>query len=319
MKLQKIWVPFVKVHFFSITAIIVAGLLASFFTLLIPLSIGSFMEIVFKADSGKSRAMHLLGIHLNPSITFFFTFFCIVLVFKFIMSSIEKYFTSVYGDKFMAFLRQKAFYFFICHQQNISKKNLLVFSTDAKTMQQLLTKGIIGLLKDILFLLLSFYLLMQLQPMLTATILLLIPFFYLLQRWISKMARPHYEHRRKLVGNMLGFVAAAVENQKLDEEERLPVLLPFTVQTSQLLQESRKYHLANSILRSLSPFFFYLILTAILALVAIVFSDSGLSSGDVITYILLLMMIAPALRSVFRAEQVWMQAVVSGKKFLKYL
>jgi ABC-type multidrug transport system fused ATPase/permease subunit len=277
------------------------------------------MEIVFRAGSGKSRAMQLLGIQLHPSITWFFIFFCAVLVLKFLLSSTEKYFTSIYGDKFMAFLRQKAFYFFVCHQTGIPKKSLLIFSNDAKSMQQLLTRGIIGLLRDILFLLLAFYLLMKLQPSLTIALLLLVPVFYLLQRWMSKIAQPHYVHRRKLMGNMMGFVAGAIENQKLPEEDRLPVLLPFTLKSSQLLQESRKYHLSNSILKSLSPFFFYLIVAAILALVAFVFSRQGLSSSDVITYILLLMMMAPSIRSLFRAEQVWMQAVVSGQKFLRYL
>lgn len=316
MQTKPLWLPFIRQRKLSIAGIVLLGILTGYCTLLIPLSIGKYMEIVFNAGGGRSRALQLLGINLSNDLSYFFIFFIGLLLVKFISGWAEKYFSGFYGEKFVSHLRTQLF-----AQQlkkppaNISTQ-LPAYSNDQKMLQQLLVKGVIGFIKNGLFLLMALYVLFMLQPFLTAVVVALIPAYYFINRFFNNKAKPFFSKRRKMQGSLLSHVTHTLMNAANPIEPAAPEKT-FSIKTGKLMEANKKYHLAKSFLSALIPFLLYSMLGILLALMAYGTPATGLSSSDAVTYILLLMMIFPSIRSIMRIENTRMQAGLSGNKFLK--
>lgn len=317
MQTKLIWLPFLKQYKWQLIGIVLLGLMGSLSTLLIPLSIGKYMEVVFDAGSGKNRALELLGIHLSNQLFVFFGFFALLLITKFIFSWAEKYFSALYGEKLVAQLRMKLFSTQLSQPNADDARRLLAYSNDVKALQNLLTKGILGFIRDTLFLVMALYLLFRLQPILTITAFLLIIGFYWLHRYSNKKLKPYFAEKRKRHASLLNYVARALASSPSSLKEPEHIEMEYQKKSEKLLASGRKYQLIKTCLAVLTPFLLYLMMGILLAIMAFGMDRSQLNSGDVVTYILLLLMMFPAIRGVIRVENTWMQATVSGNKFLK--
>lgn len=313
-----LWWPFLKANKLRVIGIITLGLVVSYFSLLLPLSIGKFFEISFGDGSNKAKALQLLGIRLPDGIFNFFNFFLLINVMKFATTWAYGFYSCLLGESFAASLRNRFFQYQLQQRQleayKIKASTLLPFGNDIKALQQFMVKGVLGLLKDILFLLMSLYLLFSIQPILTAIIIVMTGLFYILHRWFNLVHKPLYASKRRKQAGLINKVAAMLEQNRIPTEADMVVLHKKTTGLSQTLS---RYHARKSLLSALTPFMLYLMLGIIMIINVIWASQISITPGETIVFILLLMALFPTIRNIIRIEHTWVQGELAAVKFIK--
>ncbi len=313
---EKIWWPFAKQHYQRIILIIVLGLLTSYFTLLLPLSIGKYMEIISGGGNGKTKALQLLGINLPSDLMLFFIFFLSILLLKFFSSWMQQYLSALIGEAFAASLRKIVFTAQLSMKEKgaMQPPSLLAYTTESKVLQQLLIKGVTGLVKDVLFLVMSLYVLFSLNVQLSLAVVFSILLFWFVQRWHSRKHVAVYAEKRKMQGSLLNFVTRILTG---DAVEKNSTKNTFEKKATKLKLALKNYCLKKTMHRALAPFMLYCMLAFIMVLIAIDVNRNELQKPDVIAYILLLMTMFPTIRNIIKVEYVWMQGELSAKKINK--
>lgn len=313
----KIWWPFVLHYKWRIGTVITIGFLSSYFSLLLPLSIGKYMGLVFNSENSKTKALELLGINLPNNITIFFTFFSGLLIIKFLCNWLHQYQASLLGESFVASLR-KDLYRHQLHIKNTGLQEkpgtsiLLTFSNDAKLIQQLLVKGVIGFTKEVLFLLIAIYVLFQLHMALTGIVVFLIITFYTIQRWYNRKQRNTLIEKRRRHSSLLNHVSKSVYAEAVSQEADNQL---YDQKSDRFKKALEKYHLQKSFLRALAPLMLYGMLGVIMAFIILYLKKENFKAAEVFTYILLLMSLFPTIRIIIKIEHVWIQGNLSAQKF----
>ncbi len=319
MKVYQLWIPFVKQHRTKTIVMILLGLASSYCTLLLPLSIGKFMEIEYHTSGGKSKALQLLGINLQNTLPIFFTFFAAMLLLKFLSNWGYRFLSSLMGESFIAYLRQQLFSWNYSKIgiSNIQPSVLLAFSNEVKTMQRYLVKGVIGFVKDILFLAMGIYVLFALQPQLTGIVLLLCGCFYLFYKWLNHFNKPLLVKKRKSQASLLNYVSAILLQQSATFDNNTAVTT-YKSKSKKLALAAREQQVSKTFSSAFIPFLLYVMVGILLVIIA---WGKGyvqpINANSAVTYILLLMMIFPAFQSFLKIETVWMEGKLSAQKFLK--
>ena len=276
------------------------------------------MEIAFGTGGGKTRALQLFGIHLPGDLWIFFSFFTAVLLAKFFSSWAYAYLASLFGESFVAMLRQRLFAYHVLQSMNGDSGNrvsmLIPYGNDVKTMQQLLVKGVLGLIKDGLFLIMALYVLFSLQVILTLTVLVMIVLFYSVHRWYNLVHKPVFLEKRKRQSALLNYVSQVLSNREQDMESQQKV---FARKTGKLQFALSRYHIKKSFLTALTPFMLYLLLAIIMIIITWGIGPGLLKPGEIITYILLLMTLFPTIRNIIRIEHIWVQGNLAAGKFIR--
>jgi ABC-type multidrug transport system fused ATPase/permease subunit len=318
MESKILWWPFLLQHKGSVILIIVAGIITSYCTLLLPLSIGKYMAIVFEAGGSKTKALQLLGIHLPDQLPVFFFFFFTVLFVKFLSAWAYNYFASMLGESFVVQLRQTLFNYRLGLQEpnnsNTAISLLIPFGNDVKTMSNLLVNGVLGLVKDGLFLLMSLYILFSLQAVLTTSVVIMIILFYGVHRWFNLAHKPLFKEKRKKQSDLLDYASQVFHGK---ERSTLDPSAALAVETDKLFLVLGRFHAKKSLLRALTPFMLYLMLAVIMGIVISGFQMGELKAGEIVIYILLLMTLFPTIRNVIRIEHTWVQGNLAARKFMR--
>jgi ABC-type multidrug transport system fused ATPase/permease subunit len=309
--------PFVAHHWRGMLAMVCLGFANSCCTLLVPLSIGHYMDLLLDTHTGKGRALGMVGIHLPNSMAVFFAFWVGLLLVKLATAWGGRYWADCYADRYVMGLRQQLFDHHLATKtmgRPIDAKALTAYSQDMKVQQQWLVKGVVGLAKDLLFLALALCLLFALQPTLSGIILLFLPIFYWLHAWLNRRLKPAFELRRRQQASLFGFVTGQLIDGALPSPGADG---DFRQQHLQWQQTGKGYHRRAALLQAMAPLLLYGMLGILL--LAMAMAPGGLlpNSGDVLAYVLLLMMTFPTLRNTVRTQKTWMQAGVSARKFLK--
>ncbi len=316
---QLLW-PFLRQKSRLIMALILLGLINSCCTLLVPLSLGHYMDVLFNTNTGKGQVLTLLGIHLPPRLNVFFMFFTALLLLRFAAGWAEKYLSACLGDLYVAKLREQLFQY---HQQQLSQgitvsaSAMLLYSNEMQPQHQMLVKGVAGFIRDLLFLVMALILLMLLHPLLTGLIVFLLPLFFLLHHFGNRRLKPSYTEKRKQQARLYRFINR-LQQTASDKKTADASFSQFSNKSNHLLKANRQYNKLDTLLRVITPLLLYAMLGCLLAVVAWWPAEYELTSGILIVYILLLMLIFPAIRNIIKVGAIWMKAGVSGKKFISF-
>jgi len=319
MQTNPVWWAFIKQHKKETIALLVCSLLASYFALIVPLSIGKYLEIVFSAGGGKIKALQLLGIRLPENLVSFFIFFFCLLLIRFVFSWLHQYQAALLGERFVSQLRSQLF------EQHLSQKQagqqthsaaLLAYSNEAKNMQQWLVKGVIGLTKELLFFAMALYVLYSLNAVLTITVLLSVIVFYLIQRQYHQSHKNVWEEKRKRQGSLFNQVSMSLLEE--EAEANGEPQKKYRTKEAKLLNILRSYHFHKSFLRALNPLLLYVMLAIVMLILSWDAAKSSLTAGDVVAYLLVLMHLFPTLRNILKIEQIWLQGELAAKKFTRF-
>lgn len=303
---------FMHLHAIKFMAVVLLGIAAGYFTLLLPLSIGKYLEILFASGGGKTRALQMLGIQLPNRLTIFFVFFMAVLAAQFLVSWAHRYWSAWLGERFVADLRSRLFQ----HQSEqgivlAASESLVVYASDAKHAYQWMVKGCIGFCKQVAFAAMGIYLLLSISWQITLVVLAAsITFFYLYQLlhlrfepWITSFYR-----RRK---RWLHFVASALDTP----DPAKATYRQYQRKYDRVLEAADEGNLRKSLLQAAAPMLMYLLLAMVMLVIAVGGPWLALSGGLVLTYMLLLMTVLPAMRSLIKVSQVWLQGEASVRKY----
>lgn len=297
-------------------AIMLPGIIASYCSLLLPLSIGKYLEIIFASANSKTRALQLMGIQLPNSLTIFFTFFGALLVLKLLSGWLYQYQASLLGESFVYRLRLQLFQSQLQQKQASGKNNdaaLLTYSNDARALQQLLVKGVIGFVKDLLFLGMTLYVLFALSVQLTIIVAASTPVFFFVYRWYNQKQKMVYANKRKRQASLLKHVSNTLLSTT--DEPGDGAAKQYKRKSASLGLALKKYHLTKSLLRAIAPFMLYGMLGIIMVVIIMMPPHQKMEAGDIAAYLLLLMNCFSTIRNIIKIEYVWVQGALSAKKF----
>jgi ABC-type bacteriocin/lantibiotic exporter with double-glycine peptidase domain len=199
---------FVRQHFFRLLIIIGLGVANSLAGIILLLSVGKYLEIVFTSGSTKSRALSWLGIHLSNELSSFFFFFFVVAAIKFFCSWAEKYYSSIISALLLARAR-KQYFQYLLHEngKKTVPKQLVWFSSELKALQRYFEKGVIGFIKDIFFFLVCLYLLMRFSLTPALLLLLIVVLLLIAGRYGHKPLKKISIDQRKKTAALLSFIS----------------------------------------------------------------------------------------------------------------
>lgn len=314
MNASVLWWPFIKKHSVAGVLLLVVGVITSYCTLLLPLSIGKFFEISFGQGGNKTRALQLLYMDMPGEISSFVQSFLLIMLVKFAGNWSYQYYASMLGESFVAELRSQLLNYYL--QQPITEREslLIPFGNDVKNMQQLVVKGLLGLVKDILFLAMGLYVLFALQATITGSVLVFMLLFYGINRWLNLANKPAFATKRKRQATLLNHATRMLANkQQICENDQLQL----KEKADQLQVSLTRYHAIKSLLSALTPFLLYAMLAAIMVIITWGIGSKNLQPETVIVYVLLLMTLFPTIRNIIRIEHTWIQGKMSAAKFIK--
>jgi ATP-binding cassette, subfamily B, bacterial MsbA len=313
---KKIWWPFLQQNKWKVIALALPGLCSSYCSLLIPLSIGKYLEIIFTSANGKTRALQLLGIHLPDVPAMFFLFFVGLLLLKFLTAWLYQYHTALLGESFVHQLRLQLFSTQLQHKQHnqpINEGALLTYSNDARAMQQLLVKGVIGFVKDLLLLGMTLYLLFALSVQLTAIVAALTPLFFFVYRWYNRKQKSVFTNKRNRQASLLKHVSKMLLTAAPDTGDT--ATRQYNKKSEHLGEALKAYHSTKALQRALAPFLLYGMLAIIMATIIWIPGKEKMEAGEITAYLLLLMNSFPTIRNIIKIQAIWMQGALSAKKF----
>ncbi|CAN5739716.1 hypothetical protein BH10BAC3_BH10BAC3_27640 [soil metagenome] len=151
---------FLKAHFrqysVQLFLIVLFDLINSCTHFFLTLIIGDFFIIQFHTDSSKGKLLQKIGIEITQSSTFFLLFLFLLSA-KFITGYAAKLLSVKQGEIFVKTIREALFAHQVFLPTEIFRQKsfgnyLLRYSNDMKAVQNMLTKGLLGAAKEILFL-----------------------------------------------------------------------------------------------------------------------------------------------------------------------
>lgn len=261
---------FISKHRLLVLATLVASFLSNFITVLIPISIGKYYDLVFGFHTHRSQILNWLPWNFGDHITGFLVLFIGLVLFKMLVDFCERYYTGMVGEKFVWEIRNQLF----DHQLKLplsiydskgSGKYLLRFSGDLRSIQNYLTKGVIRFISDCTLIVLTLGILFlfhyQLGLLLLALIIFPIISIILLNRPLIAITR----EKRNAKSGLLSFVSRSLRainsiqafNKEFTETKK------YKKRSDKLYQKSIAYLKIQSLIRALIPGLLYIILGAV--------------------------------------------------------
>lgn len=281
------------------------GFLHSCVSFLIPVFLGDFFTLYFHHNgSSKGRLLGLLGIHVN-TLEGFFLFFIILLVIQLFTGYLEGRNSYWLGEQIVKDIRESVFRAQMNWPASLLSKNqygkyLLRYSNDMKAIQNYFSRGILGGIKNLLFLLTGVLLLscihVRLTIILTAMLLFICGIMYL----VSKYQKPFIRTARSRRSSLLAFVSKAFsryEKVTLQGHEK-EMVAGFNDRSGQLFHANMRTNRWETLLNSLSSFMFFAMIG--LLLWQMMFSYGYIRSGDGIVMLLVVMMMQRPLRNIMK-------------------
>mgnify|MGYP001241785383 FL=1 len=302
----------------TLALIIFAGVLQSFISFLLPVSIGEFFSLQFQASSSKGRLLQLMGIHLS-SVTVFFNFFLALLLLKGIVSQAEQWLSLKEGEKFVKMTREKLFTSQLNQEAIIFQRKaygnyLLRYSNDLKAVKNYLLLGVLSAYKNAIFLLVGFVLLgmihLQLAVYLIVLFLLLLTGMYFLANYQNKFIQKSRDRR----SNLLAFVTKSFSRYSRIKEMNIgkETINRFNIKSGQLYEANLKNYQLESIQQSLIPFLQFAMLGGLLFLSS--FITPAITHGDALVFVLVTLMLFSSMRRILKVQGILNKGIISLQK-----
>lgn len=303
-----------------------AGLVAGFSALLIPLSIGKYYALALDTGSPRGKIFDMLPFEIQ-SLTAFFIFFSLVILMYGSATFVARQYADEAAEIFVKELREKLFARQI--RQPLEKfrkpvgRYLLRYSGDMGAIKRLLSRGCIGLVHDLILLLLGTILLMYLNLSLSMLILGLTVVLTLIFWFFNRMLLPGVNRLRSIRSSNLAFVNSrlqALMTIKLTGRESQEGR-KFSRRSEKLFQQARHMLWRENLQRAMIPFLMYCLLLAVLYFGSVLLRQQNpeLDGASLLVFIMFLITIIPAFRRLLYAKRHWRDGWLSLGKVIKSL
>lgn len=299
------------------------GLIQSCASFLIPVSIGEFFSIHFHSGSTKGRLLQLLGIHFQ-TLTSFFLFFGLLLLIKTVFEFCERWLSYQQGELYVKAVREKIFETQIGWSSDQFKqkhfgKYLLRYSNDMKSLQNYLTKGIMGFIKDICFLTMGFFLLWMIHPQLDLYLLLLTSVIMAAIFTLSGFQKKLIVESRTKRSNLLAFVAKIFHRHTSMKEKNTETISQqrFEGISAELFAANMLNNAFDSMLQALLPLFQFLMIGVLLWLITL--PVIAIDRNDALVFVLITLMMLSPMKRILKVPVVLNKGKISIEKINEIL
>ncbi|MDC8005272.1 ABC transporter ATP-binding protein [Aureisphaera galaxeae] len=317
--------PFIRQHKWRFLATIIVGMVANIFVVLIPVSLGKFFDLLFQFQSHRAAFLDLLPFSFWGTVPeylwFLFAMILILLVFQFL----KRYQTAILGELYVKQLRERLYQQqlkieSLVYDNRGAGRYLLRHSGDLKTIQNYLTKGIVGFLTDIILILIALLFLLWLNK--TIFLIILIGFVatslsvFLLNKILFKVS----VERRNTRSGLLAFVSRqlnAVNAIKAFNKDSTEIG-KYNKRSAHLYDAGKSFQGIYNFILVAIPAMLYLVLLSVLYVVYVQKTNNSLTidQGEIIGFLLLFITILPIFRRVIRVSSVWELGNISFKKLI---
>ena len=308
-------------------ATLLVSILSNLLTILIPVSIGKYYDLVFDFNSHRSKIFDFLPFDIGKDIQAFLFFFFILVVFKSIFLFIEKYSIGLLSEQLAHHLRTKLFNaqmqlpISIYEEKGIGKY-LLRFSGDLKSIQSYFSNGIIRFVSDVCLFFVTIGVLLyfhfQLGLLVTGILIITSIFILLLNKKLSTFTRL----RRNRKSMLLSFVNTRLRsihsiryfNKESIENKK------FSKHSNKVLEAGISYQTITAFIKTLVPTSMYLMLGIVLWMSFHLSQTSEAINGStLLIFVMLLITLLPIFRRLLKVNIVWELGNISFEKLLKVL
>lgn len=250
-------------HSMLLFVTIFSGILVSLVHVLLPLSIGKFYDLFLKEHTAKGNLIDSLGVKyffigwllyflfwlgsFKSNAGIFFILFECCSFYKFGLFLLNKLFNTQMSQTMDSFLSRPV------------SKYVSRYGSDMSAIRQFMTKGILGLIADLAFLLTAFLVLFRMNASLTFIVAVCIPVFVLITWLISKLQEPITETRNDDRASMINFVSgklSAFFTVKAFNRENAEIA-SFDRRAKRFLRTSLHFLKTEALLQALLPFSFF--------------------------------------------------------------
>ncbi len=306
---------------------IVVSILSNLLSILIPVSIGKYYDLVFEFNSHRSQIFNYLPFDVGASIETFLILFFGMVVLKSIALFLEKYCFGLLSERLAFQLRNQLFdsqiYLPIpVYEEKGMGKYLLRFSGDLKSIQTYMRNGIIRFASDLcLFVvtigvLISFH--TQLGVLVGAILLITTVVVGFLNQKLSSITRD----RRNSKSALLTFVnirLRAIQSIRQFNKEK-PEKQKFLKKSQKVYDRGIAYQKITALIRTLVPSAMYWMLGLVLAFSFYLKQNATAINGSVLlVFIMLLITLLPIFRRLLNVNIVWELGNISFEKLLKVI
>ena len=303
------------------------GTLSSITTILLPISIGKFYALVFHFEGKRSVLFDIFPTTLYDTVPHFILLFFVFITLNTIMNYLQRYLASSVGELLIYEIRNKLFKHQVklgtkVYEEKGTGKYLLRYSGDLKSIQNYLTKGIIGFSTDLLLIGFIIVALASISPLITiisvtALLGMIIPISLLNQQLHTTSIK-----RRNKKAGLLSFVSQRLQsintikgfNRDLIEQNK------FSKRSSSIYSVGLQFHHISSLIFILIPALLYSMIGLIMY--AIYWQQNQgtiIDQEGLLAAFLLLMTMLPIFRRSLRIVQTWKLGKISMNKLLNVM
>lgn len=303
--------------------IILLGLISNVLTIIIPVSIGRYYQLVFNFEAYRLKSLKIIPNVIWDTVPKFLVIFSILIIVRYLFFFLHQYYLKNEGELFIKQVKDYLFNHQLLIQYDVYKekgigKYLLRYSGDINSLKNLFLKGSISAIVDGFMIIISLFWLYMLNSRGAMAIVIMSCLFYLIIRFLNKKVESYsFEKRNKtsgqlsLVSRTLNSILTVILLNKQNVE-----LKKYKKKSKAVLEEGYKYNKWLILNRGFVSFIQYAILCVILY---IFYLDIGASEapelgGSLISFILLYITILPVLRRLFNLETVYKLGNISLNK-----
>lgn len=287
---------------------VLIGLIQSISIFLLPVSIGEFFAIHFNSGGNKTQLLHLFDIQVK-TLPSFFLFFSSLLFVRTVFEYLERWISYMQGELYAKFIREKLFAAQMAwSREQFDKKHfgkyLLRYTNDMKSIQNFLTKGIMGFIKDVCFLSMGFWLLSVINQKLSLYMLLMAFIVMLLVYSLSLLQRKLISSSRNKRSGLLAFITRGFQRHQSIKENNAEELIDqrFKIKSGELYAANMLNNRFDSLMQALLPMFQFSMIGILLWLISL--SANLVSANDSLVFVLIILMMISPMRRVFKVPAI---------------
>lgn len=292
--------------------------------LVLLLSTGCYFELLFHAGGSKSRALEWLGIPLPHQLSEFYLLFSITIIIKFLLGFVEKYTTGKAGLHFAAKARADYFQYLLYNTDEVVQKTparkLVWFSSDLKSIQRFMEKGIIGFTRDMTYFFCCVYLLLCFHILLGLIITAAVPLLWYISKNGHRKLKASVKAGRDGYAGLVSFISRRLHNinGQQTQQKTFQTTRRFSERQAKVIALQNKVLAGKAVIAALIP----LILFALFVLLLYIMAAPGMiniSSADAIGFILLLLNLFSVIRRMVKIESILLPGRLSLEKMEKLM
>jgi len=301
--------------------IIFIGIISNILTILIPVSIGKYYQLVFHLHPRRVRSLKIIPDEYWNTVPKFLIFFLLLIFLRYVFFFFYEFFLRKEAAIFIKEIKDYLFkhQLFIKHKIYRERgigKYLLRYSGDINSLKNLYIKGTIRVLIDVIMIIIAMLWLYKLNRNGALAILVLSFVFYVVLRQINKKVEHYSLQKRNKTSGQLSFVSRSLQSilNTIALNKQNIELKKYQKKSSDIRDVSIKYNRWFVLNKGFISFVQYFILTVVLYLFYLSTQKGESSGSNLISFILLYITILPVIRRLFMLETVYKLGNISLNK-----